>query len=442
MSPQQKTICVVIDTNIWVKDSNLLLNTAIGSALFYILKSVDGKIGLPSILEEEITRHIIEDGVAAAESIQKSFKTISIIMGKHYSYTVPNEAEISSAVQARITELKTLLHKIPFTLPHAESALKKINENLPPNGKNNQQFKDSAIWEAILELIGLYTVHFVTADKAFYKEKQYQNGLATNLHLDCQQRGGEVYIYPDMASCLKVIQNDMPPLDTISLISEIDNKLKSRLKIELLRENGFEVSSLARELSFVSPFFTENSNELALTFELCYDCCDVQNIGIDERLQSVLKVKGDCFYALDTNLISELALDYQRIYWADPSGELQRRGSVYLSSMQNSDLVKHTFREPIDFIRSPELSAKQRRELLLKKKTSFFQNYSEDEKAILLIFLDEYAEIGSSVVFRHPADTIMKSSELTQYGDVIQMFGGQEKLDEALKDLQNHLYSV
>lgn len=444
MSAEQKPICVVIDANIWLKDSNLLLKTAIGSAFLYLLKRIDGKIGLPSILEEEITRNIILKGVSAAEAIQKNFKTISVIMGSHSLYTVPDQAEINSAVQARITELEILFHRIPFSFAHAESALKKINEKLPPND-NNQQFKDSAIWEAILELINSYTVHFVTEDKAFYKGRQSQiDNLANNLRSDCQKRGGMVHIYPDMASCLKVIQKEIPPLDSTSLIVEIDRNLNAQLKIDLAREVGFEVSGLAVELSSVSPFFTEDQNKLALTFELCYQCYDVENTGIEERLNAVLKAKGDCFYEVDTNIISEIDLDFQRIHWSEPSGELGRRGAVYLSTQNYSDLVKYTFREPIDFIKSPELNEKQRSELVLNKKTDFFQKYSEDEKAILVIFLNKYSERGS-VVFRHATDSLMKYSEFAQYGDVSQilkLFGGQEKLDEALSHLQNLLYSI
>jgi hypothetical protein len=87
MSAEQKPICVVIDANIWLKDSNLLLRTAMGSALLYILKRIEGKIGLPSILEEEVIRNTITEGVKAAEAIQKNFKIISVIMGDHDSYT-------------------------------------------------------------------------------------------------------------------------------------------------------------------------------------------------------------------------------------------------------------------------------------------------------------------------------------------------------------------
>lgn len=351
MSAEQKPICVVIDANIWLQDSNLLLRTPMGSALIYILKKINGKIGLPSVLEEEITRNTISNGVKATKKIKENFKTLSVIMRSHSPYEVPDEAQIKSAVQARITELDSLFQRLDFTWEHAQSALKRINEKSPPN-HNNQQFKDSIIWEAILDLLSSYTVHLVAKDQAFYKGGTLQiNNLAKNLLSDCKKRGGTVYIYPDMASCLKVIQKDVPPLDSNSLIGEIDSYINSKLERDLAIEFGFEVGCLAVQLSSVSPFFTENQEKLALTFELCYQCYDVENTGIDERSNAVLKIKGDCFYEFDTQIISDIKMDRETIDWIEPSGELVTRGSVYASvtiTMGGDDQVNYTFREPLD----------------------------------------------------------------------------------------------
>ena len=445
MSAEQKPICVVIDANIWLQDSNFLLRTALGSALIYILKIIKGKIGLPSVLEEEITRNTIAKGVKATEEIKKNFKSISVIMRSHSPYKVPDEAEIKSAVQARITELDSLFHRVDFTWEHAQSALKRINEKSPPNN-NNQQFKDSVIWEAILELLSSYVVHFVTKDDAFYKDRKPKiNSLAKNLLSDCNKRGGIVYIYPDMASCLKVIQEDVPPLDLNSLIVEIDSYINSKfLKRDLAMDVGFEVGCLAVELSSVSPFFTENQEELALTFELCYQCYDVENTGIDERTNAVLKVKGDCLYKIDNQVISDIDMDFQRIRWDESNGELGGRGAVYLSTMKDSNQIQHTFRESIDFMKSPNFTEKERSEWVLNNNANFFEKYNEKEKEILVIFLNKYSEKGI-MVFRHIVDSIIKYPEFAQHGDasqILTLFGGKENLEKALNQLQNLLYSV
>ncbi len=99
MSAEQKPICVVIDANIWLQDSNLLMRTAMGSALLYILKQSNGKIGLPEIIEEELTRNIVENGLKAIEQIDKGFKSIEVIMGFRDSYEVPNKAQLEAALK-------------------------------------------------------------------------------------------------------------------------------------------------------------------------------------------------------------------------------------------------------------------------------------------------------------------------------------------------------
>jgi hypothetical protein len=172
MSAEQKPICVVIDANIWLQDSNLLMRTAMGSALLYILKQSNGKIGLPEIIEEELTRNIVENGLKAIEQINKGFKSIEVIMGFRDSYEVPNKAQLEAAVKERLTDLEDVIIRIFFTFEHAKSALRRINEKTQPNGDNNQQFKDSAIWEAILELSDSYTIYFISDDNAFFKNRK------------------------------------------------------------------------------------------------------------------------------------------------------------------------------------------------------------------------------------------------------------------------------
>lgn len=195
MSAEQKPICVVIDTNIWCQDSNLLLKTAMGSALLYILKQSNGKIGLPEIIEEEIIRNTVKIGIESVEAISKNFETIKLLMSFIKPYELPEKDQIEAVVIERLAELEELIIRIPFTLEHAKSALRRVNEKTQPNDGKNQQFKDSAIWEAILTLLDSYTVHFITKDNGFFKGRDNKTKeLADNLQADCYNRGGNVYI--------------------------------------------------------------------------------------------------------------------------------------------------------------------------------------------------------------------------------------------------------
>ena len=366
MSADQKPFFVVIDTNIWIQDSSLLLNTVMGSALIYILKQSNGKIGLPEIIEEELIRHTVEIGIEAIEAINKNSKAIEIIMGYKPSYEEPDNAKIEAAVKQRLRELDDLIVRIDFTFEHAKSAWRRINEKSQPNGKKNQQIKDSAIWEAILTLLSSHTdtVHFITNDKQFFKNTQIESGeLATNLLNDAQKLRGVVHIYKDMASCVKSLQKNVPTLDYSNLISEIDKLINSSLERKiLLAEVGVEIIDVATEISSISAFLTEIKDQLALSFDICYHCTDVQNTD-NERKEIVLRTLGICLYQFETKKISYLTMDSERIYWVEPSGKTSRRGFVYgsanIGNTGGSKEVKYTFREPVDFIRFSDLDRKK-----------------------------------------------------------------------------------
>jgi hypothetical protein len=73
------------------------------------------------------------------------------------------------------------------SIEHARAALRRVNEETPPNGSKNQQFKDSAIWEAVLELAANHRVHFVTKDTGFYEGRDLKRGLAKQLSYECRR---------------------------------------------------------------------------------------------------------------------------------------------------------------------------------------------------------------------------------------------------------------
>ncbi|NER03302.1 MAG: hypothetical protein F6K17_12095 [Okeania sp. SIO3C4] len=46
MEENSKKLCVVIDTNTWIQESNILLKTPLGGVLLYYLKQNNGYLGL------------------------------------------------------------------------------------------------------------------------------------------------------------------------------------------------------------------------------------------------------------------------------------------------------------------------------------------------------------------------------------------------------------
>src|SRR5207253_7590318 len=107
--------------------------------------------------------------------------------------------ELEKAVEERFREMESFLARVSFSLEHAKSALNMVNLELPPNSLKNQQFKDSAIWQSLLELSRAFDVFFVTGDKGFFAGRDPKNGLADNLQSDCQRVGGRIVAFHELS---------------------------------------------------------------------------------------------------------------------------------------------------------------------------------------------------------------------------------------------------
>jgi hypothetical protein len=132
----------------------------------------------------------------------------------------------------------------------------------------------------------------------------------------------------------------------------------------LLAEVGVEIIDVATEISSISVFLTEIKDRLALSFDICYHCTDVQNTDNNEKKEIVLRTLGICLYQFDTKQISDLTLDSEKIYEVEPSGKESLLGScVYgstnISNTGGSEDVKYILREPVSFIRFSDLDRKK-----------------------------------------------------------------------------------
>ncbi|MDQ3653281.1 MAG: PIN domain-containing protein [Acidobacteriota bacterium] len=170
-----KQICVVVDTNTFVH-STLLLGTPLGMALLFSL-GVNGRLGMPEVLEQEIVKRAVSHARDMADKISRNLESLKTITGKELILPLPTNHELKKYVEDRLRELSDKFVRVPFTLDHAKSSLQRVMEESPPNGEKDQQFKDSAIWESVLELAKSYEVHFITKDKGFYYQRDPKKGL-------------------------------------------------------------------------------------------------------------------------------------------------------------------------------------------------------------------------------------------------------------------------
>jgi hypothetical protein len=333
-----KQICVVLDANVWV--SNLMLKRGLGASLLHSLNRAGGCLGLPEIVEREVVKNMVRLGLKANEGIKKHFEMLGTLTGSKFRYpSLPSEENLTTSIVKRMAIIDKLLSRLPFTLEHAKAALDRVMLGLPPNGPKNQQFKDSAIWEAILEMCPTHKTYFVTKDLNFFKSQKPDMGLAENLLNDCVGVGGEVLAYDDLAGCLSAITEHVPPYDYGRIALRIDEVINHNL-VEQAAGRAFELGELTGKE--ISPFPTEDPDLIGVKFKLGYRIFDVSQPRIEERNDASLNVVGDCTYDITRGEASDISFDEQVFVWQDSSGEIHKSRNLFIR-VHDSVIVSDSF---------------------------------------------------------------------------------------------------
>ncbi len=330
----RKPDCVVVDTSIWRADP--LLRGPTGVSLVYTLSRQGGKIGLPEVVESELIKQIVEVGREASREMGKGARILSLLSNTHHFAVTPDDATLRSYVDARLKELAPLLYREAFTLEHAKAALEMVNAQVAPNGRKNQQFKDSAIWRASLSIASQFTTHLVTGDKAFFADRdQPKNGLAQNLMRDCREAGVQIQLHPDIASCLKAIVADQPVIDTKRVSELVQSAVFDQLK-EQAEKNRYEITEVLD--TKITPLRTENPNRIAIDYTLIAGLAENPSFRTTPRESARGIVHGSAYFLSDTANLDEHLV--QKI-------ALRHKNGAYIRSFKDYDTAV-MFPRPID----------------------------------------------------------------------------------------------
>lgn len=334
--------CVLVDTNVY--RSTHLLRTGLGPALLHIIHRGGARLGMPEVIADEVRKQILNVGEAAAASVERGFREILAIMGRHRPYTVPGAAAITAAIEARLNELESLIEPVPLTLEHARSALRRVNEGSPPNAPKNQQFKDSVIWEAALQLAERFHVHLVTRDSGFFADKNL-NSLAPELLHEAEASGRVISIYSDLQDCLKRLLRDAADIDVSRVAAALGAAIQSDLDASAGRR-GIRMTRLIEHK--LSPFITEHHDVIALGFRLIFEGVD---LGTEQREGITIGAEGEGRYSYSADSMVDVRLHRIIYEWTDEAGERRSSGNVYgtvgIAYSGAGPDVQHTIREPL-----------------------------------------------------------------------------------------------
>ena len=338
----KKPFVVLIDTNILIYDTKLL-KTSFSAAVFYVLKKKNGKIGMPEVLEYELKKHLQKHIMDAIEGINKGYRDLESLMGYRDDYKVPKDEEVEKRFTERMEEIKEYTIPMSFTIEHAKAALKRVIDEIPPNSIKNQQFKDSVIWESLLEYSQEHDVYFITKDKGFFEERQPDKGLAKPLKKEIEGKNIKVY-YKELSRFLDFFKDKIPPLDNDKIASIIFEALKEPFK-NFCEEHSYEVRNLNEYI--IEPYLTEEPSIIAIDYELCVNVLQIDE-STTEQIEAHGIIRGNTTFNLDNDILGSTPLSRVEGFF-DLEGK-RLRGGLYVHTTDiGSRKIYHKFKEPMPF---------------------------------------------------------------------------------------------
>jgi len=311
---------IVLDTNIWL--SELALMSPVGCAFSHYITVSGIKIGLPEVVEEEVKYNFRKNLFEYREHIEKDYKRMLAIFGKMKALVLPSDEDIERKVSGIFDFHRDRLVRIPFDLTSARSSLDKLIKKEPPNSENNQQFKDGVIWANCMELAKENDVLLVTKDKAFYKDRTYERGLADNLAEEAQRLHYKVTIFTELAGLLGEIRSDVS-LKEDRIIELIEKETHDQV-MKIAERLEFDVGKLASKEFAV--FATTDPKEVSVKFSLRYG---LENKGIERRVDAHAESKGEFLLDIGSYNIREFINHGEFISWLNENGELNERQNYY-----------------------------------------------------------------------------------------------------------------
>lgn len=152
---------IIFDSNIWI--SELGLNTTLGAAVRFFVKSKQATAVLPEVIRLETERNLKAALTKYVADLEKNHRQLLTVFGKLKEMILPDQAAIEEKVASVFGACQLELLEIPLSLNSARSSFLKTVDKVPPSDKD-QQFKDGVIWAEILVLLEKDDVFFVTEE--------------------------------------------------------------------------------------------------------------------------------------------------------------------------------------------------------------------------------------------------------------------------------------
>jgi len=307
---------IILDSNKWIQHQ--WLTSAISRSLLFHIKQTDCKILIPDILREEIkytTWKKLNYDLQKLRNISDDLNKFKVTVEPPQKFTFK---EFENNYIKRLQDLDQFIVGTPIKYEHHKNATVKLLKGISPNSSKKQSYKDSLIWESIVELCNDYHIHFITADSDFYDNSGVSiNNLAKNLKMEIKR--DNFCIYPNIEMYLKNVQSTPILLGKFKVIEV----LKKSLPELLIGDEYFDIDNLGKlEKIDVDGFATEYPSKYAISFKLYYSYRKRKVTDVPEEFYFPLKLKieGVSLLNSDKDILEETSITKRLLYWPSESG--------------------------------------------------------------------------------------------------------------------------
>ena len=223
---------VILDSNAWVYGSGLL-REAPGVALLRTIAQSGGLVGLPEVVEREV-EHLAQRAVSEVWST-RHIRGLRNVLGA----SLPESAPEGLWAQRRFTQLEGQLLRLPFEDHHGREAFVRVVNKVAPNSPDDQQYKDTLLWLAVLDAAKERPVHFITSDGGFYSDKKKpEKGLAGALQQDVAVSSYPVDVFFKVADCLAALDKSKPAIDLDAFIPGVTDLIRGPFSEQVAERRG------------------------------------------------------------------------------------------------------------------------------------------------------------------------------------------------------------
>jgi hypothetical protein len=330
---------VILDTNIWLAEYGP--RSPLGAVTRLYLQQTRAELVLPEVVRLEVEhnlRNILKEYVLTLQSTHRRLLTL---FGKLKEIVLPDMDAIEACVSGIFGTLGITYVEILFNLVSARRSFLQTIDKLPPSDRT-QEFKDGVLWADCVELLKRDDVRLVTADKAFYKDREYSKGLASNL---ASEIAGAPYSF-SLLPTLDALVRDFRVEVTVDDDTLTSAYLKTGLTAvnDLLERNGFVLGE--RLTTTKAVFATEDPHVVYVEFLIVLQARNLAGRGRDD---GTVTLKGDCAYHLDDRAVANIRQDEETLRFQEPSGEQKQVRNVYAfaHTFLGHKEVTHLVRQPL-----------------------------------------------------------------------------------------------